>query len=189
MKKIWLGVALSVLLALVSIQPALADAPGGGQYVHLVQWGETLSGIAARYGTTVSAIVGANHIANANRIYAGQRLVISYVAPYHPPQGRVYIVRSGDTLSGISYRFGVSVNSLVRANGITNRNRIYAGQRLVIPSGTIPGPQHGGYYTVRTGDTLSGIAWRFRVNTWAIVSANNLTNPNVIYAGQRLYIP
>jgi LysM repeat protein len=51
-------------------------------------------------------------------------------------------------------------------------------------------PHHGGrYYIVRWGDTLSGIAWRFRVNMWAIVRANRIANPNRIYAGQRLYIP
>jgi LysM repeat protein len=50
-------------------------------------------------------------------------------------------------------------------------------------------PHHGFYYTVRWGDTLSGIAWRFGVNMWAIVRANRIANPNCIYAGTRLYIP
>ncbi len=51
-------------------------------------------------------------------------------------------------------------------------------------------PHRGGfYYTVRWGDTLSGIAWRFGVNMWSIVHANRIANPNCIYAGQRLYIP
>ena len=189
MKKILLGSLILSMLVLLSIQPALAAPPIQGTFVHIVQWGQTLSGIAVRYGTTVGALVHANGLVNANRIYAGQRLVISGTAPYRPPAGRGYVVRHGDTLSGIAYRYGVSVNSLVRANGITNRNRIYAGQRLAIPYGAPGGSYHGAYHTVSHGQTLSGIAWRYGVSTWAIASANHLANPNVIYAGQRLYIP
>jgi LysM repeat protein len=190
MKRIILATFVVALLALLTVQPALAAPPSRGGFIHIVHWGETLSGIAVRYGTTVRALMHANGIANANRIYAGQRLYIPQGAPYQPPAwGNVYVVRPGETLSGIAWRFGVSVNSLVRANGIANPNRIYAGQRLVIPYGAPSYPHHGAYYRVRHGDTLSGIAWRFGVSVWAIVSANHLSNPNVIYAGQRLYIP
>lgn len=213
MKKLVMAALVCALLALISIQPAQAAAPEYGRFIHIVQWGETLGGIAARYGTTVRAILRANYIANPNRIYAGQRLRIpagggGYYPPaggggYYPPSGGRggYRVRHGDTLSGIAYRFGVSVNALVRVNGILNRNRIYAGQRLSIPGGGggyySPGggggyyPHAGGgrYYRVRAGDTLSGIAWRYGVTTWSIANANGLSNPNVIYAGRVLYIP
>jgi LysM repeat protein len=188
-KRVLLGSLALAMLLLLSIQPALAAPPVQGTFVHIVQWGETLSGIAVRYGATVGALAYANGIGNANRIYAGQRLLIPGATPYYAPSGRVYVVRYGDTLSGIAYRYGVSVNSLVRANGITNRNRIYGGQRLVIPYGAPAGPYHGRYHTVRYGQTLSGIAWRYGVSMWAIASANHLANPNVIYTGQRLYIP
>jgi LysM repeat protein len=208
MKKTTLGVLACALLILLSVQPALASAPEYGPMIHIVHWGETLGGIAARYGTTVHAIMSINRIHNPNRIYAGQRLAIPARKAYHPTHGKshypahgnVYIVRRGDTLSGIACRFGVSVNALVRANGIVNRNRIYAGQCLRIPHGAPKyapkphypkphQPHHGRYYRVRRGDTLSGIAWRFGVSTWSITMANHLANPNVIYAGQKLYIP
>jgi LysM repeat protein len=114
--------------------------------------------------------------------------------------GQVHIVGCGDTLSGISWRYGVSINCLVRANGIVNPHRIYKGQKIVIPCdctcgtcrppGKPPRPPHQGFtYIVRCGDTLSGIAWRYGVNMWSIVHANGIANPNCIYAGQRLYIP
>ena len=189
MKKVASSVLVCTLLVLFVIQPAWAAPPRCGSTIHIVQWGETLSGIAARYGTTVRAIAHANSIANVNRIYAGQRLTIPCSTTYYPTGGRVYVVRYGDTLSGIAYRYGVSVNSLVQANGIVNRHRIYAGQRLTIPYGAPHYAHHGTYYTVRYGDTLSAIAWRFGVSTWSIAAANNLANPNVIYTGQRLYIP
>jgi LysM repeat protein len=155
----------------------------------------------------VQAIVAANHLANANRIYAGQRLIIPGGAMPKPSGSRCsYVVRHGDHLSGIAYRHGVSVNSIVRANAIMNANRIFAGQRLAIPCGAPshapkphprpvhPAPAHpagdgGCYYVVHKGDTLAKIALRFRVKLWEIVKANNIANPNVIWVGQRLYIP
>jgi putative chitinase len=180
-----------------------------------VRWGETLSGIAARYGTTVQAIANANGIHCPSRIYAGQRLVIPggracyQPAPCKPPCGgwhggwhggccRYHYVRWGENLSSIAWRYGTSVNALVAANGIVNPNCIYAGQRLCIPCGhghphpqphPQPHPCGGFWYTVRWGDTVSGLAWRYGVSIWSIVNANGLANPNCIYAGQRLYIP
>jgi LysM repeat protein len=81
------------------------------------------------------------------------------------------------------------VSSIVWANHIAHPNLIYAGQRLWIPCRATVPPIHGTYYTVRWGDTLASIAWRFGTSVWAIVQANGIANPNVVYAGQRLYIP
>lgn len=188
--------AVSVLLVCASLlllltQVAWAAPSRYCPFVHIVQWGENLSSIARRYGVTVHAILRANAISNPNRIYAGQRIVIPCWRPYYGYSGcgYTYIVRYGDTLSGIAYMHGVSVNSIVSANGIANPHRIYAGQRLYIPCSGWYAPVHGTYYTVRMGDTLSSIAWRSGVSVWALVHANHIANPNVIYAGQRLYIP
>jgi LysM repeat protein len=200
MKRILLGVSLCALLVTLGAAPVWAASPPANPIVHFVQWGENLTSIARRYGTTIQAIVRANHIANPSRIYAGQRLIIPGVMPAPSPApagGRLYVVRYGDTLSGIAYRFGVSFSAIVRANGIANPNCIYAGQRLLIPCDAPYDPHHekpydphhGAYYVVRRGDTLAKIAWRFGVGIWAIVRANNIANPNVIYVGQRLYIP
>ena len=189
MKKWTLVILASTLLILFSIRPAQAAPPAHGSFVHIVRWGETLSSLARHYGTSVAVIARFNGIANPNRIYAGQRIYIPTSAGYAYPCGTAYVVRYGDTLSGIAWRHGVSVNSLVWANGIANPNRIYGGQRLYIPCGGVPVTQRGTYYTVRYGDTLSGIAWRHGISMWSIVTANNLHNPSLIYAGQRLYIP
>ena len=105
----------------------------------------------------------------------------------------VHIVAPGENLYRISVRYNVAIASIAAANGIYNVNHIYAGQRLVIPTGgVIPGPvpQPGGnYYTVQWGDTLGRIAARFNTNFWATAAANNLYNPNFVYVGQVLYIP
>lgn len=181
-----LGLLVLAMLLPMGVQTASASSCP----IHVVQRGENLYRISLRYGTTVQAIAAANGIANPSRIYVGQRLVIPCGSAPPPGGGHVYTVRYGDTLYSIARRFGVSVQAITRANGITNPNRIYVGQRLIIPGGgsTLP-PSGGVWYTVRRGDTMAAIAWRFGVNMWAIVQANNIQNPNLIYVGQRLYIP
>jgi spore coat assembly protein SafA len=107
-----------------------------------------------------------------------------------------YRIQSGDTLIGIAARNGVSLAALERANPqIHNPNLIYAGESLDIPGksdsfqGPAQGPSGGGY-TVRSGDTMSGIAARNGVSLGALVRANpQVSNPNLIYPGQRLTIP
>jgi lysozyme len=105
-----------------------------------------------------------------------------------------YWVRCGDTLSGIAWRNGVSVWQLASWNHIGNINYIYAGQRLVIyhgcgGGGGGGGGHHGGVYIVRCGDTLWSIARMYHTTPWAIANWNGIHNINLIYAGQRLYIP
>jgi LysM repeat protein len=112
--------------------PAPAAPPAGNPVYHLVQWGETLSKIAAYYGTTVWAIAQANGILNVNYIRAGQLLLIPVAGPAPVPGPQYYIVQPGDTLSAIAWRFGTTVWALAQANGIWNTNLIYIGQRLFI---------------------------------------------------------
>jgi putative chitinase len=208
MKRVVTATVLCALLVLLIAQTAWAAPPSSSQIIHVVCWGENLYRISLRYGTTVQAIAQANGISNPHCIYAGQRLIIPCPSPTPPcpppkppPQPGPctwYVVQCGDTLSGIAYRFGVSINALMRANNICNPNLIFKGQKLCIPCGAPPKPPPcpvppkpgcGTYYVVRCGDTLSGIAWRYGVNMWSIVRANGIANPNCIYAGQRLYIP
>jgi LysM repeat protein len=137
MKKVSLGLLIGAVLALLAAQLGWATlsawaAPAEHLLVHVVRWGESLSLIAQRYGTTVRAIATTNQIANPHRIYAGQRLVIPD-ATRSPTGGFWYTVRYGDTLSGLAWRFGRNQWTIANANGIRNPNWIYAGQRLYIP--------------------------------------------------------
>ncbi len=102
----------------------------------------------------------------------------------------VHVVRRGDTLYSVARRYGTTVNAIVQANGLPNSNRIYVGQRLVVPtSGTAQSVATSGSYVVQRGDTLSSIAYRHGVSVQALASANNIYNPNLIHRGQRLVIP
>jgi len=156
---------------------------------YTVQPGDTLSKIAWRYGTTVSALMTANGLTDANHIYSGQKLKIPTESG---SCGRYHTVAYGETLSGIALWYGVSAHRLASANDITNYNHIYSGQSLCIPGGGVgpaPVPSGGFWYTVTYNDTLSAIAWRYGTTAWAIMSANNLTSANRILVGQKLWIP
>ena len=119
-------------------------------------------------------------------------VVCSVVAPVSaaPVKNVVHVVQWGETLYSIARSYGVNMWSIARVNGITNLNRIYAGQRLVIPTGWAGGWGYTGtVHTVQWGETLYRIARNYGVYMWAIAHANNIANPNYIYAGQRLVIP
>ena len=93
---------------------------------YTVQSGDSLSAIATRFGTTVSALQSANNIRNVNLIYPGQVLRVNGQATIMS----VYTVRSGDNLSTIASRLGTTVSHLQSVNGIRNANIIYPGQNL-----------------------------------------------------------
>ena len=187
MRKAISVVLVTLLLILLGVQAVDASSCG---VTHTVRRGENLYRIALRYGTTIQAIAKANGISNPRIIYVGQRLYIP-CGTQPPPSsgGRIHVVRYGQTLASIARYYGTSVRAIVRANSIRNPNLIYPGQRLVIPSRQAPAPARGTWYTVRRGDTLSAIAWRYGVNMWSIARANKIGNPNLIYVGQKLYIP
>lgn len=118
-----------------------------------------------------------------------------------------HVVQAGENLFRIGLRYGLTVTQLAAANGIANPNLIYVGQVLVIPApGTTPSPtpqpttppsqpqptqvpSGGTSYTVVAGDNLSRIAQRFGTTVAALVQANGIVNPNLIYVGQVLTIP
>ena len=140
--RLWI---VSALLVALAIAAAPVSAQGYSTTYHRVCWGETLSGIAWRYGTSVWRIAQDNGLWNPNCIRVGQVLVINQSwgcstcgdhgfksAPMHRPAAW-YVVKCGDTLSGIAWRNHCSIWSLANANGISNMNNIYAGQRLYIP--------------------------------------------------------
>ena len=164
---------------------ASSSALASAAQTYTVRRGDTLSEIAARFGTTVNELVRLNNIADPDRIYEGDRLIIRAGTG----DGNTYTVQRGDTLSEIAARFGTTVSELVRLNNIADRDRIYPGQVLILrESGSVTPPSGATTYTVQRNDNLTEIAARFGTTVAELVRLNNIANPNLIYPGQVLII-
>ena len=96
----------------------------------------------------------------------------------------VYIVKSGDTLSGIASKYKTTYQELAKYNNIENPNIIYVGQEIKIPSAS-----NNNIYIVRSGDTLTSIASKYNTTYQELAKYNNIENPNIIYVGQEIKIP
>lgn len=112
---------------IISVSSAPIQAPATGTYT--VRAGDTLSSIAAKFGTSYQALASLNGIANPNLIYVGQVLQVTGSAN---TESVYYTVRVGDNLSAIASRYGTSYQSIASLNGLANPNIIYAGQTLKI---------------------------------------------------------
>lgn len=114
-----------------------------------------------------------------------------------PGNTNYVIVANGDTLSQIALEYGTTVAELVRINGISNPNLIYVGQKIYLPTGSGGTTEENGQggscgttlYTIVYGDTLSQIALKHGTTVEKLAQLNQITNPNVIYAGTTIRIP
>lgn len=109
----------------VPIPPAPQPEPSN---TYVVQYGDTLWGIAIRFGTSVAHLVAINGIKDPDRIYAGQVLRVS-----GERESRVYVVVQGDSLSSIAARYGTTWQELQRINGIPNADLIHPGDLIRLP--------------------------------------------------------
>ena len=121
-------------------EPAVAAGTNTGAF-HRVRRGETISEIADEYGVTQRELRTWNSLDRRGRIRIGQRLrVVSPDAPRTPPSvtpdstgTRMHVVQRGETLTGLAKRYGVSIQALRKANGLTDRATLKAGLSLRIP--------------------------------------------------------
>lgn len=171
---------------------------------YTVQSGDTLSGIANKFGTNYESLASLNNISNPNRIYVGQVLKLSansttasstHQVTANTTSAGSYTVKSGDSLSAIAARYGMSYETLARLNNISNPNRIYVGQTLNLGTSgytshhyAASSSSNGGSYTIQAGDTLSAIAARYGMSYETLARLNNISDPNRIVAGQRIVL-
>jgi LysM repeat protein len=112
-----------------------------------------------------------------------------------PPPAITYIVQPGDNLFRIATRYGVSVEDLVEANGLTNSTIIFVGQTLQIPgvsATTVPTTAPSvptTDYTIQRGDTLNALAAEFNTTVDVLLTLNDLADPNRIFVGQVIQVP
>ena len=170
---------------------------------YTVKSGDTLSGIASQYNTTVNQIVSLNQLSNPNLIYVGQVLKLknsqttnssSSSSSTATTTAGTYTVKAGDTLSAIASRYSTSSSTLALLNSLSNPNLIYVGQVLKVSSNASTSSSTSSSanstvttaasYTVKAGDTLSAIAAKYGTTYQALASTNSISNPNDIYVGQ-----
>ena len=192
-------------------------ASGGGMAAsstqYTVQAGDTVAAIAGRHGLSTASVLALNGLGWKSLIFPGQVLKLApgaTIAPVAAQEGGRYTIAQGDTISRIAARFGVPVESVLNANGLSWSSIIYPGQSIAIPAVAAPAPKielvssttptapaapaapapvPTTSYTIAAGDTISAIAARFGVTTNAILAANGLTASSIIYPGQKLVIP
>jgi LysM repeat protein len=182
-KRIFQSILIVAILVTSFVSTGGAMAWSGCASYITVQWGDTLSGLAALCGTTMEAIRAANP-GLGWWVYAGQVLYIptGYTsAPvYSPAYGGAYVVNRGDTLGKIAARLGVGVSDILAVNPqIWNASLIYAGQVITLPAAAPV------YYTVQRGDTLRIIANSYGTTVYSLQLLNpTIYDPNLIYPGQ-----
>lgn len=168
--------------------------PEATYIVHYVRRGETLSGIAKRYRTSVSAIARLNRLRRVHLIRPGQRLKVpaksgSYQTPLTLRTEKIgekitYTVKRGDSLYLLANAFNTTVQRIKELNNLKS-NILHVDQKLVIHSGK---PEGAVIYVVKSGDTPFHIAKKFSMNLQSLLRLNGLSTRSKIYPGQELWI-
>ena len=177
---------------------------------YTVRQGDTVSGIAARFGLSAQEVLVRNGLGWNTIIHPGQTLHLASTPAVHTVSSTTsatgtYHVKQGDTVSGIASRVGVSTSALLGANRLSQRSVIYPGQTLRVPTpgstrsaapvaaiGPVAGSAastRAGSVTIGTGDTIASLAAAHGVSVSALLSANGLTYTSTIYAGKTLVLP
>jgi membrane-bound lytic murein transglycosylase D len=179
---------------------------------HTVRKGDTLGGIASRYGVSLSEVLRANSLSSRSIIRPGQSIVIPRPAAAgsvaqssgEPPTRRadgtaVHRVRRGETLESIGRRHDLSIAELSRWNRLASADHIRIGQELVLadPQAAAPArapaqesaPTVGGLHEVRPGDSPARIAQRHGVDLDHLLALNGLDRRSTIHPGQTLRLP
>ena len=171
------GDVLSVGQKLI-VKPSDADTNLSDYYI--VQKGDTLYGIANKFGLTVDNLKDINNL-SSNNLSIGQKLLIN--SNYNDDEKYLtYSVNRGDTLYSIAEKYNTTVDAIKSINGLTSNN-LSIGQVLKIPKNNIYK-----VYTVEKGDTLYSIARKFNTTVSNIEKLNNLTT-SVLSVGQKLLVP
>ena len=182
--------------ATVAPTPSPRPTPSREIRKYVVQEGDTLNGIAEKFGITVATLMKANNIEDSEKIMPGDVLIIL------PVSGVIYEVEEGDTVVTLAEKFGVTPEDIIAANGLTNPDFLLKGTKLIIPeivhrqqAGDIVPEKH--YepleihkYTVVEGDSVAGIAEKFGINLDTLLWANEgLKATSTIHPGDVLIVP
>ena len=176
--------AEAVVRAVADYKGIKYTAPLGSDY-YTVKKGDTLWDIANKYGTTVSKLKSLNNL-KSNVLQVGQTLkVSSSETEIIPDDYLVYKVKNGDNLSKIAKEYDTTVSTIMKINNL-NSDKLAINQQLLLPKTKKTDGEKT--YTVKSGDTLSQIAYDNKITTSELKKANNLAS-DLLKIGQVLIIP
>jgi membrane-bound lytic murein transglycosylase D len=177
--------------------------------VYTVEPGNTLMGIAYKYGVPIATIEKYNGLNNYSMLKVGEKITIpgtnSKTTNYAYGRGNayanntVYTVEPGNTLMGIAYKYGVPIATIEKYNGLNNYSMLKVGEKITIPGKSAshfqrhssPNPHYGNagltYIIVKPGMTLWNISEKFNVSLSIIKNINHI-NGNSIYAGEKIFL-
>jgi LysM repeat protein len=175
---------------------------------YTVAEGDTVSGVAGRFGLSTASVLALNGLGWSALIFPGQVLTLStqaaplVAAPAPTPVAAEltrHTVVAGDTISGIAAAHGLPASAVLTANGLDRSSVIFPGQAIVIPDAHSPvaaapvasraASTPASTHTIARGDTISGVAAAAGVSVKAVLDANGLGWSSIIYPGQVLTIP
>ncbi|HTQ30437.1 MAG TPA: LysM peptidoglycan-binding domain-containing protein [Opitutaceae bacterium] len=198
--------------AIAVSQPATDVTPAA---TYAVVKGDSFTKIAAKYHLTATELAKANNLKLSSPLQIGQKLIIpgkaaaprgEEAAAPGADGGATYTVKSGDSLRLIAKRYGTTVTALKLLNRLKS-DTVRVGQVLQVPAGATPPPapadtistaaaaadtkNAGGLvtHTVKPGEKLAAIAKKYGVTVGELATANNISDPGKIRAGQQLVIP
>lgn len=183
----------------VTTPPSATPPTATAQVEYVITRGDTISAIASRFGISTQAVLSANGLGWSTIIYPGQKIYIpgtsvptatttpvvditpvSQVTPITEapaPQTTNYLIKSGDTVTSIAARFGVSIQSILDANGLNRSSLIYAGRTLTIPAASSAPAGVGTTVTPLTAEmatnarTIIGVGTSLGVSDYGLVIA------------------
>jgi len=184
---------------LAAAQSAQARRPS----YHVVQAGDTLSGLAVRYNTSVAELRRLNNMRPAAVLQKGRKLKLpeqalaAPVQPAHAERPSYHVVQAGDTLSGLAVRYNTSIAELRRLNNMSPAAALQKGRKLKLPGGGTPEPaaakeppagasERPSYHVVQRGETLSELAARYNTTVAELRRLNSMSPADALQAGVTL---
>ncbi len=161
------------------------------QEVHTVIQGDTLSKIALMYKVSEKKLVKLNNINSSDYLYIGQRITVNSKKDFQAKETYLnYVVKSGDSLSQIALKYGLSQQDLISLNNLRGADYLYLGQTIRIPVSQSKEISYNEikpeYHIVRQGQSLSSISKLYNLSTQKLIEINNLSSPNKLQVGQKL---
>ena len=148
-----------------------------------VKKGDNLINLSKKYNMQFSDMVEINNLKRPYNIYVGQKLKV--FKNEDKERYSIVKVKSGDTLLRIALEYDMSLREIASINNIKPPYNVYVGQKLKVPYSKTNKPD---FYIVEKGDNLYGISRKTDVSVKQLIANNNLSSPNNIYVGQKLYL-